>query len=787
MANLLELVDIFIGNVLKGNVYTDTQPFRSFVLKQPSNIESGIPKIDNSSKPLGFDKGPAHPHDNFLDARSGKDIIPPPTHGSRSDSSYKPLAFTKGPEHPHDNFIDTVSGKPIIPPPTHGSRNDNSYKPLGFDKGPEHPHDNFKDPVSGKYIIPPPIHGPPALARDEIYLKSKSFNRTSDASDLINFHKSIEQQINDRPNVGRLRNGTEGHRFGNQYDDRSAETFLFDSQGGKFASEVFVGPLKYFDVFAIANWFKNISREFGVLPRANNNIANPAVERSGESIVKGITWAASQLLLTALNPGDIENGGPLNKIWNPLSLPLSLIPGTRVSTPISNITLGSVIGDYKTNSAASVAAGTERLLLMRKGVYAGFNGIGFLGDVAKVGDMDTLERPAALPVSIEAQVDQDPFNPLFYVAKAAGVQANVYSPDNNYLTSIPEGTSLTDIENKIDENSQRRLPLVGNARPRNVEELDKQAGSYKLSKLFTPQKYPGSTRTSEKSAYAWTADVRVPDPFGGLFQAALPGPDELSTRLLEGDDTEDGVVADPIDDSKLYFPFMFQDLRQNFNQFLYFRAFLKPESLAESFTPEWNSERYYGRVDQIPVYQGTIRTINVAFDVVAWGPSDLPVMWRKLSKLQSMVYPAYDTRGFLQSGPIIRMRIGDLFASTADGTTKGLPGYISSMDWSYDDGIWNLKEDFKVPRKVTVSLSFIVIHNGNPGLYPYSDLSDIPLGATEETLAGRAQGGPTFGAGTFTRTVRSGGETTNGNIDAKVSRSEIRKIFDTVRNTSRLP
>jgi hypothetical protein len=233
-------------------------------------------------------------------------------------------------------------------------------------------------------------------------------------------------------------------------------------------------------------------------------------------------------------------------------------------------------------------------------------------------------------------------------------------------------------------------------------------------------------------------------------------------------DEEKGFVEKEFSDNGIYMPFMFQDLRDKPEKFLYFRAFLK-EGLTETFTPDWQVDRYYGRVDQIPIYKGTIRTVNVAFDVVAWDPKDLPVIYRKLDKLQSMVYPLYDTKGFLKTGPIVKMRIGDLFAA---GNKKGIPGYITYLDFAYDDGIWNIQENFKVPRKISVSLSYTVIHDGNPGVYPFSQWS-VAEGSTN---ANNQQGIATFG------TLSTVPATDPSGTTFKVSKAEVRKIFEQVKN-----
>lgn len=195
---------------------------------------------------------------------------------------------------------------------------------------------------------------------------------------------------------------------------------------------------------------------------------------------------------------------------------------------------------------------------------------------------------------------------------------------------------------------------------------------------------------------------------------------------LNSRDQEQGFI-NPGEEDDSYMPFTFKDLRRK--GVVFFRAFLK-SGLNEAFNPEWNEERYFGRVDAIPTYQGTTRTINVSFDMVAWSPKDLPLMYKKIQALQAMVYPLYDDQGFYKTGPIIRMRIGDLFAGrNSDG--NGLGGYITALDFSYDDTIWNIEPDFKVPRKVEISLGFTVLHDQNPGLYP--DGNDFKFGTAEIT------------------------------------------------------
>lgn len=237
-----------------------------------------------------------------------------------------------------------------------------------------------------------------------------------------------------------------------------------------------------------------------------------------------------------------------------------------------------------------------------------------------------------------------------------------------------------------------------------------------------PSKLPELFSHKEHSGFEFIKGLTT----GPFFPKNIPRdtPETVDARFHPFEERDingqtDGVVYDePIPDNLNYMPFMFQDLRDNPESFLYFRAFLKPDSLAETFTPDWNLTRYYGRVEQIPIYMGTTRNISLAFDVVAWQPADLDVIYRKLHKLQSMVYPTFDTKGFLQAGPIIRMRVGNLLAGR---NKRGLSGYIQSLDFAYDN-VWSIEEGAKVPRHITVTLSFTALHEGNPGIYPFKEI-----------------------------------------------------------------
>lgn len=125
-----------------------------------------------------------------------------------------------------------------------------------------------------------------------------------------------------------------------------------------------------------------------------------------------------------------------------------------------------------------------------------------------------------------------------------------------------------------------------------------------------------------------------------------------------------------------YVPFYFHDLRTN--EIVSFHAFL--EACTDAFNVSYDSGNYMGRVEGVHVYNRTERTINLTFKVVATNYNDFDVMWWKINKLITMLYPQWskgrkviETAGqneFIQpfsqtisSSPVIRLRLGDVLKS----------------------------------------------------------------------------------------------------------------------------
>ena len=782
MANLLDLVDQLIGPVLAGNIYTNIDTY-----------------VNSLRTPLQSPTGLAHPHTDSNVIPSGKMHGPP--------LMTRPEIYQQGVDRPSvpEQVITSTGFDPVVtreqiytsdslnrvgPPPPDITTQSNVLKENpSLAKGKSFDPARRDNIYKKDFTDPERITVPGAVPSNAKQVIS-NIGGTSRSQPSVGDLKAAQGKpptspLSDirpgsarkdfAPTEGRIElDQDDAHRLGNLYDDKGVNFF---SRGGTYSVPSY-GLLRTLDIAVMAHWLRNVSRQVYFIPSDNNDpiTRDKARGTPAETIVKSVTWLASQFLLASLNKGDVNAHGISNMVWNPLSFPVAMLPGTRglsilgiTPTGITGHATG-LFGTYKSNVQDAALAGADRLQLIRQGAYSEVAPVhrlsqlrspvatpGFFGDLAKAGESDTLQQekiPGVEGVSVQGQVDG---GLLTLLAAKLGYHTNLYNPERPYA-----GTR---------QGQDNALYTQENARLDSLDGLD--PGTEKLKILFDPKGFPGGTTTAfDPLAYNFVSrphDFVV--GFDGFELADAPGINAATTdAALPGEDPNTALVAtNPINENEIYMPFMFQDLRDSAagqpEQFLYFRAFLK-DDLTETFTPDWQTERYYGRVDEIPTYLGTGRNINVSFDVVAWSPKDLPVIYTKLQKLQSMVYPTYTAGGFMSAGPIIKMRIGDLIAGL---NNRGLPGYITSLDFAYDDGIWNIQQDFKVPRKISISISFTVLHDGNPGIYPYASADIAPDGSST------AVGGPTFGAGKFVRN-------SDGVFTATVSVRDIRKIFGSVRN-----
>ncbi|MHB8407969.1 MAG: hypothetical protein ACYDHY_07800 [Acidiferrobacterales bacterium] len=195
----------------------------------------------------------------------------------------------------------------------------------------------------------------------------------------------------------------------------------------------------------------------------------------------------------------------------------------------------------------------------------------------------------------------------------------------------------------------------------------------------------------------------------GLIPAKFPWDNDSGFLAQQG--TDDGSR-----DNQSYLPFVFTDLRPIGNT--YRAVWLRPMNLKirETFSPEWNKRTYFGRVDPVVTYVSTGRALSVSFLLACFGPEDLRTVWQKLNWLSSMVYPSYDNDLAYSSGPVLRLRVGDVINSLGIEGNRGLPGIVETMEFDYSEALWELKKGWKVPRNIPVQLTFQILHDRPIGI-----------------------------------------------------------------------
>lgn len=208
---------------------------------------------------------------------------------------------------------------------------------------------------------------------------------------------------------------------------------------------------------------------------------------------------------------------------------------------------------------------------------------------------------------------------------------------------------------------------------------------------------------------AFSERLAASNALDGVVRATFPGEDEDGAVRSTTQDP-----SDVVDDDDARVPLSFTDLRKdpvsNSYRSVYFRALNL--DFSTNFTPEYSDGSTFGRVDPSVGYQKTSRTISLSFEVHAFAPEDLRVIYNKMTWLESMCYPSFGDDSVIRSGPVTRLRIGDVVSTDLGG----VPGVIRSLAFNFDGTIWELKRSMKVPRSFKVAVEFLVLHDGPVGI-----------------------------------------------------------------------
>jgi len=148
--------------------------------------------------------------------------------------------------------------------------------------------------------------------------------------------------------------------------------------------------------------------------------------------------------------------------------------------------------------------------------------------------------------------------------------------------------------------------------------------------------------------------------------------------------------------------------------YIHFRAFL--DSMDDSYSADWSSQKYAGRAENFYNYQGFDRSVNLSWTLYAQSKEELIPMYQKLNYLASVTAPDYSVNGYMR-GNLIELTVGGYLYNQV-GIMKGI-NYTVPMDSPWEiaiDEFGNSDSSVKeLPFMIKVSgFSFIPIHNFVP-------------------------------------------------------------------------
>ena len=154
-----------------------------------------------------------------------------------------------------------------------------------------------------------------------------------------------------------------------------------------------------------------------------------------------------------------------------------------------------------------------------------------------------------------------------------------------------------------------------------------------------------------------------------------------------------------------FIPFKFYDVHNK--KSIVFRAILS--GITDTFTPEYASERYIGRPDNVYVYVGTTREISFTFDIYPKSDEELIHLWEKINYLAGLTYPSWAAAaggGLGMVAPICKLTLGQMYDNTS--------GYISGLTYTVmDEGTWETTFA-KLPKYIQASCTFVYIGDRLP-------------------------------------------------------------------------
>jgi hypothetical protein len=173
-----------------------------------------------------------------------------------------------------------------------------------------------------------------------------------------------------------------------------------------------------------------------------------------------------------------------------------------------------------------------------------------------------------------------------------------------------------------------------------------------------------------------------------------------------------------------------------YKTYIHFRAFI--DSMSDSYSADWQSQKFMGRGENFYRYNGFDRKVSLSWTVVAQSKAELMPMYQKLNYLASVCAPDYSDLGYMR-GNLIKLTIGGYLCEQVGIMTSitydvpqespweiAIPSSEASSDSSNTSGFLSDNSVKELPHMIKVTgFQFIPIHNFVPSVQKNSFTEDI--------------------------------------------------------------
>jgi len=156
-------------------------------------------------------------------------------------------------------------------------------------------------------------------------------------------------------------------------------------------------------------------------------------------------------------------------------------------------------------------------------------------------------------------------------------------------------------------------------------------------------------------------------------------------------------------------------------------------NFSDKFSQNWEETAVYGRMDEILTFAGTIREINISFNVPAYSALEAFKNMEKISKLASFQYPGYEEHfssedwmfanaNTISTPPLFKVKMGNLItlptaANVGSAKSAGLLCKMSGFEFNpvNEMGYFTPAKGAFLPKLVELSFDLKVLHTHELG------------------------------------------------------------------------